>query len=81
MPSILKSFTSSITKPFRVTRQFAHEKPTYFWSLLVGTAGPLAVLIVPPIQKRIGHVRPERPPITYPMPQRPRRPTYGYEDS
>ncbi|CAG8497597.1 319_t:CDS:2 [Ambispora gerdemannii] len=108
---------SYISQPFKATYRFAYDRPAYFWSLVIGFAGPVYVLVMPPILKKFGHVKPEAIPYTYPsksqymavifvnfrvdhmqlvsqynlgsryfiyvvilVPNRPRRPTVGYED-
>ncbi|KZO91937.1 hypothetical protein CALVIDRAFT_488242, partial [Calocera viscosa TUFC12733] len=58
----------------------AHESPVYFYSLLLGSMGPVLLITVPPIRRRMGIVKPEEPPRTFPLPKRPRRPTVGFED-
>ncbi|CAG8509713.1 2502_t:CDS:2 [Ambispora leptoticha] len=71
---------SFISQPFKATYRFAYDRPAYFWSLVIGFVGPVYVLVMPPIQRKYGRVKPESIPYTYPMPNRPRRPTVGYED-
>lgn len=44
----------------------AHEQPVIFWSFLIGSVGPLAVVTVPPIRKSFGWVPAERIPTSYP---------------
>ncbi|KAF0482069.1 NADH-ubiquinone oxidoreductase 9.5 kDa subunit [Gigaspora margarita] len=70
-----------VTGPLNFLRRMATENTVYFWSLSVGILGPVLVVTVPPIRERyFGYVRSEDPPITYPMPKRPRNPPAGYED-
>ncbi|EJT98058.1 hypothetical protein DACRYDRAFT_71132 [Dacryopinax primogenitus] len=65
---------------YRYLQRQAHEQPVYFWSILIGLAGPAMLVTVPPIRRRMGYVRPEDPPYTYPLPRRERRATVGFED-
>ncbi|WVN88719.1 uncharacterized protein L203_103932 [Cryptococcus depauperatus CBS 7841] len=67
---------------YRYTQRLHHESPVIFWSLLLGFAGPVMVMTVPPIRRRwFGYKTPEPIPSTYPVPDRPRRKVTGYEDS
>ncbi|KAJ1919759.1 n19m, NADH-ubiquinone oxidoreductase 9.5 kDa subunit [Mycoemilia scoparia] len=54
--------------------------PFAAWGIALGSLGPLIVLTVPPLQRKLGYVKPERVPTSYPLPNRPRRPTPGFED-
>ncbi|KAF8327934.1 uncharacterized protein EI90DRAFT_1646963 [Cantharellus anzutake] len=60
--------------PFRNTARYlryaAHEEPVIFWSLILGFTGPVMVLTVPPMRRQLGYVPPERPPTSYPLPNR-----------
>ncbi|KAI0031014.1 hypothetical protein K488DRAFT_52972 [Vararia minispora EC-137] len=71
---------SSFQRTYRFCQRAAHEKPAIFYSLVIGAIGPVMVLTIPPIRKKLGYVPPPPPPVTYPIPQRPRRPVQGYED-
>ncbi|KAG9117713.1 hypothetical protein FRC07_007320 [Ceratobasidium sp. 392] len=72
---------SFVNNTLRYLRHQAHENPTIVWSLAVGAAGPLAVVVVPPIRKRVfGWVPDEKIPTTYPLPQRTRAAVSGYDD-
>ncbi|KZT55573.1 hypothetical protein CALCODRAFT_484667 [Calocera cornea HHB12733] len=64
---------------YRFIQRSAHEKPVYFWSCIIGAAGPIMLIVVPPIRRKY-YVKPEDPPFTYPIPQRARKPTVGFED-
>ncbi|PVF98243.1 hypothetical protein CPB86DRAFT_385777 [Serendipita vermifera] len=57
-----------------IFRTFAHESPVYFYSILLGSLGPVVVLTVPPIRRRLGYTPAEPIPTTYPLPKRERRP-------
>ena len=55
----------------RVGRQQrqAHENPVILWSFGLGLVGPVLVMTVPPIRKRMGWKPAEYPPTTYPRKQ------------
>ncbi|PIA17745.1 hypothetical protein COEREDRAFT_7331 [Coemansia reversa NRRL 1564] len=65
---------------FNAIRKATFEQPFAVWGLALGFAGPALVLIVPPIRDYMGFVAPMSIPESYPLPNRPRRPTIGYED-
>jgi len=78
----------------------AHENPVIFYSVIIGSIGPVLAITVPPIRERYGYRPAEMIPTSYPcsyktpsrvlhvsklpfwftVPNRPRRPTQGYED-
>ncbi|PPQ85381.1 hypothetical protein CVT25_006412 [Psilocybe cyanescens] len=76
---------SAITSPFRNTYRYlqrqAHENPVIFYSVVIGAIGPVMAVVIPPIRENMGYKHAEMIPATYPVPNRPRRPTVGYEDS
>ncbi|KAJ2620466.1 n19m, NADH-ubiquinone oxidoreductase 9.5 kDa subunit [Coemansia spiralis] len=61
-------------------RNATFKNPFATWGLALGFGGPLLVLVVPPIRYALGYVPPAPLPESYPLPQRARRPTFGYED-
>jgi len=67
-------------QPLRYLRWAAIEKPAIFYSIVVGSLGPVLIFTVPPLRKRFGD--PQRPqiPLTYPIPAGPRKPLNGYDD-
>jgi len=74
---------TALRKPlgiFRTFQRLAHEQPVYFYATALGLLGPVMLIVVPPIRRKMGYVKPEPAPYSYPLPQRPRRPTTGYED-
>ncbi|KAF8752872.1 Nuclear/nucleolar GTPase 2 [Rhizoctonia solani] len=71
---------SFVTNTFRYLRHQAHENPTIVWSIAIGAAGPLAVVVVPPVRRRFGWVPDERIPTSYPLPNRARSTVTGYDD-
>ncbi|KDN40509.1 hypothetical protein K437DRAFT_227319 [Tilletiaria anomala UBC 951] len=75
---------AALFSPFRNTYRYlqrtAHEKPVIFFSLLIGSLGPIAVVTVPPIRKRYGWKQSERIPTSYPLPDRKREEITGYDD-
>ncbi|KAI1346679.1 hypothetical protein F5Y01DRAFT_297301 [Xylaria sp. FL0043] len=52
--------------PLRYWRWAAREKPAFFWSCVIGGAGPVILLTVPPTLKRLGYERAAPIPMTYP---------------
>ncbi|CAO3612413.1 unnamed protein product [Mucor hiemalis] len=62
--------------------RFAIQRPVIFWSFVLGTAGPVMVFTVPKVRREyFGFKGYEQLPITYPLPNRARVATSGYEDS
>ncbi|KAJ5906562.1 uncharacterized protein N7473_003478 [Penicillium subrubescens] len=66
--------------PLRYIRWASHEKPAIFYSLLIGSMGPVALVTLPPLRRALGDVDPEPIPMTYPIPKGPRVVPQGYED-
>ncbi|KAI4759025.1 hypothetical protein E4T52_08744 [Aureobasidium sp. EXF-3400] len=58
----------------------ARNKPAIFWSIVVGSVGPVMALVVPPMRARFGDGPRPQIPLTYPIPKGPRSPPSGYED-
>ncbi|KAL7813867.1 hypothetical protein V8C44DRAFT_326519 [Trichoderma aethiopicum] len=52
--------------PLKYCSWAARERPAFFWSVVVGAAGPLLMPIVPPIRHMLGDVDPAPIPVTYP---------------
>lgn len=52
--------------PLRYFRWASHERPAYFWSILIGSTGPVAMVGIPPVRKYFGDVDPEPIPLSYP---------------
>ncbi|KAB8295982.1 hypothetical protein EYC80_008799 [Monilinia laxa] len=77
MSSTIPRFFS---QPFRYIRWAAIEKPAIFFSLVVGSIGPVLVLTVPKIRHRLGDGPRPQIPLTYPIPSGPRKPLSGYDD-
>ncbi|KAF4613508.1 hypothetical protein D9613_007569 [Agrocybe pediades] len=75
---------ASITAPFRNSYRYfqrqAHENPVIFYSVIIGAIGPIMAVTIPPIRESMGYKPAEMIPATYPLPNRPRRSTTGYED-
>lgn len=44
----------------------AHESPVLFYSVVLGSIGPVLAFTVPPIRERLGYRPPESIPTTYP---------------
>ncbi|KAI0172639.1 hypothetical protein GGR52DRAFT_545529 [Hypoxylon sp. FL1284] len=66
--------------PLRYMRWAAREKPAYFYSCIIGAAGPLTLFTVPPALKASGYERAPPIPMTYPVPTGPRKTLTGYDD-
>ncbi|TPX10648.1 uncharacterized protein E0L32_008382 [Thyridium curvatum] len=66
--------------PIRYCRWAARERPAYFWSVIVGAAGPVVLATVPPFRKMIGDEDAPPVPLTYPVPTTPRKKLTGYDD-
>ncbi|KAI9145924.1 hypothetical protein BKA69DRAFT_1121118 [Paraphysoderma sedebokerense] len=56
------------------------EQPVIVASFVIGAVGPLMVVTVPPMRRRFGWEPASQPPMSYPMPNRPRNPPAGFED-
>ncbi|KAJ7158747.1 hypothetical protein C8R46DRAFT_1110161 [Mycena filopes] len=65
---------------YRVLQRNAHESPVIFFSCVIGAIGPILLITVPPIKERLGYKAAEAIPLSYPVPNRARRPVEGYED-
>ena len=52
--------------PLRYLRWAAHEKPAIFFSIIIGSTGPLFVAFGPPIRRYFGDVDPSPIPMSYP---------------
>ncbi|KAI9828280.1 MAG: hypothetical protein M1819_006618 [Sarea resinae] len=68
------------SQPFRYIRWASHEKPAIFYSLCIGSLGPVFVAVVPPIRRQFGDLPRERIPLTYPIPSGPRKVPEGFDD-
>ncbi|RWQ93987.1 putative NADH-ubiquinone oxidoreductase 9.5 kDa subunit [Paecilomyces variotii] len=55
--------------PLRYLRWASYEKPAIFYSIIVGSMGPVALVTLPPIRRFFGDVDPEPIPLTYPIRQ------------
>jgi hypothetical protein len=62
----MSAYPRFFSQPFRYLRWAAIEKPAIFYSIVIGSLGPVAIFAVPPIRTRLGD--PKRPeiPLTYP---------------
>lgn len=57
--------------PLRYLRWASIEKPAIFYSLIIGSTGPVMLFAVPPIRRAFGDVDPETIPLTYPSTELP----------
>ncbi|KAL9932190.1 hypothetical protein V8E36_008962 [Tilletia maclaganii] len=75
---------SALFSPFRNTYRYlqrsAHEQPIIFYSLVIGSIGPVLVVTVPGIRRSLGWKPAERIPTSYPLPQRAREEVSGFDD-
>ncbi|KAF8972132.1 hypothetical protein BDZ97DRAFT_1650183 [Flammula alnicola] len=76
----MASLTAPFRRTYRTLQRQAHENPVIFYSVIIGAIGPVMALTVPPIRESLGYKPAEMIPTTYPVPNRPRRQTQGYED-
>ncbi|KAH6718428.1 hypothetical protein DL95DRAFT_341690 [Leptodontidium sp. 2 PMI_412] len=68
------------SQPLRYLRWAAIEKPAIFYSIVIGSMGPVTVLTVPPIRRMLGDEKRPEIPLTYPIPTGPRKKLEGFED-
>lgn len=68
------------SQPFRYMRWAAHEKPAIFFSIVLGSLGPVALLGLPPLRRYFGDVTPPKVPMSYPIPTGPRQIPKGFDD-
>ncbi|KAI1907091.1 n19m, NADH-ubiquinone oxidoreductase 9.5 kDa subunit [Ophidiomyces ophidiicola] len=66
--------------PIRYMRWAAIEKPAIFYSIVMGSLGPVALVTLPPIRRYFGDVDPPPVPLSYPIPPGPRKIPEGYDD-
>lgn len=52
--------------PVRFVKWAAREKPAYFWSVVLGSMGPVMMVVVPPIRRAVGDYDAPPIPLTYP---------------
>lgn len=52
--------------PLRYLRWASHERPAIFYSLIIGSMGPVALVGLPPLRRALGDVDPETIPMSYP---------------
>lgn len=54
------------SNPIRYLRWVSFEKPAIFYSIIIGSLGPVLMVVVPPIRRRLGDGPREPIPLTYP---------------
>ncbi|KAF6225725.1 hypothetical protein HO133_009726 [Letharia lupina] len=74
------SYPQFFQQPFRYMRWASHERPAIFYSFVIGTGGPLSLVIAPPIRRYFNDGPREKIPMTYPVPSGPRKIPEGYDD-
>lgn len=52
--------------PLRYARWASREKPAYFWSVVIGSLGPVSLFVVPPMRRAFGDFDAPPIPLTYP---------------
>ncbi|OCL00083.1 NADH-ubiquinone oxidoreductase 9.5 kDa subunit [Cenococcum geophilum 1.58] len=67
-------------QPIRYMRWASHEKPAIFYSIVIGSMGPVTILAAPPIRRYFGDGPRPKIPLTYPIPKGPRQIPEGYDD-
>ncbi|EON65642.1 hypothetical protein W97_04881 [Coniosporium apollinis CBS 100218] len=67
-------------QPLSYLRWASHEKPAIFYSFVVGGMGPVMMVTVPSIRRRLGDGPRPPIPLTYPIPKGPRKIPEGYDD-
>ncbi|EME45604.1 hypothetical protein DOTSEDRAFT_71337 [Dothistroma septosporum NZE10] len=55
-------------------------KPAIFWSIVLGSFGPVAMVVVPPLRARFGDGPRQQIPLSYPIPRGQRKIPSGYDD-
>ncbi|KIJ53305.1 hypothetical protein M422DRAFT_222658 [Sphaerobolus stellatus SS14] len=80
----MSGFIRPVIRPwrsaFRYLREQSHEQPVFFWSVILGTLGPVTLIAVPPLREKMGCKRRAEIPTSYPVPHRPRQALTGYGD-
>jgi hypothetical protein len=62
----MSAYPRFFSQPFRYLRWASIEKPAIFYSIVVGSIGPLLILTVPPIRMMLGDAKRPEIPLTYP---------------
>ncbi|KAK5135582.1 hypothetical protein LTR08_005062 [Meristemomyces frigidus] len=68
------------TAPRAYLQWAARAKPAIVWSMVLGGLGPVFIGVVPPVRRYFGDGPRPQIPLTYPIPQGPRRIPQGYDD-
>ncbi|PGH16768.1 hypothetical protein AJ80_05083 [Polytolypa hystricis UAMH7299] len=66
--------------PLRYLRWASHERPAIFYSIILGTMGPVCLVTIPPVRRYFGDTKPAPIPLTYPIPTGPRKIPEGFDD-
>jgi hypothetical protein len=53
-------------QPIRYLRWASHNKPAYFYSIIVGLMGPAIMVVAPPVRRYFGDGPRAKIPMTYP---------------
>lgn len=54
------------SQPLRYMKWASYNKPAYFYSIIIGLAGPAMLVTVPPIRRYLGEEPIQKIPMTYP---------------
>ncbi|CAG8948762.1 hypothetical protein HYFRA_00001884 [Hymenoscyphus fraxineus] len=68
------------SQPLRYIRWAHVAKPAIFYSLVIGSLGPVVMIAAPPLRLRFGDGPRPQIPKTYPIPSGPRKQLKGYDD-
>ncbi|KAK4137075.1 hypothetical protein BT67DRAFT_201613 [Trichocladium antarcticum] len=66
--------------PLRYLRWSARERPAFFFAVVLGALGPISLITIPPLRRRMGDPDAAPIPMTYPIPPGPRKTLTGYGD-
>ncbi|KIY44077.1 hypothetical protein FISHEDRAFT_77990 [Fistulina hepatica ATCC 64428] len=80
MATIASRLTNPFMRTYRTLQRHAHENPAYFFSVAIGSMGPVLLVVGLPLKRYFGWKAVERVPTAYPLPQRERVPLTGYDD-
>ncbi|KAI6251067.1 NADH-ubiquinone oxidoreductase [Erysiphe necator] len=68
------------SQPLKFFHWASIEKPAIFWSCIIGSLGPISIIVVPPVRRLVGDNQRPPIPLTYPIPPGPRKPLEGFDD-
>nr|POF07144.1 nadh-ubiquinone oxidoreductase 9.5 kda subunit [Quercus suber] len=68
------------SNPVSYVQWAARAKPAILWSIVVGSMGPVILVVAPPVRRYFGDGPRPQIPLTYPIPKGPRQIPEGYDD-